>query len=236
MKPDILCCHPRDVIYPLFMHRINKDRELFNRIIVVMTQKARDVDYSGYLQTNIKRVTLVKEYKDDGSDWRNAAIREGLRYIGSGDILFLEQDFLFKKGFFEKLIEKANDYNAVGFVDGNRFHPACLLVKREILSKTSRDFSVDRDVGDHFVKFSRELMDLENWADLKYLDLPEWKHLAGLTQNFRMNSNWYHPREFFTYLVCSGEIDQPEEWAEFAVKKLHQVGEYPLDEKIKSFF
>lgn len=235
-KPDIITCHPRDVLYPWWIARMNKDRELFNRIVVVMTQNSRDVDYTDYLQKTIKRVTLVKDFKDDGRDWRNAAINEALRYTASGPILFLEQDFLVKDDFFEKLFEKGQTYRAVGFKEGNRLHPACLLTNRAVINKTSKDFSVDSDVGDHFVKFSAELMELGSWTTLQELGLPDWYHLAGLTQNFRLDSNFYHPKEFFTYLVCSGEIDQLEEWAEFAVKKLHQVGKYPLDEKIQSFF
>jgi len=236
---DIICCHPKDILYPWWMWRLNKDRDLFGNIIIIMTQTAEDNDrdYTNYLQSNMAKATIVKKYCDNGADWRNAAINEGLKYLSNAEsILFLEQDFLVKDGFFKKLLEQGRGYGSVVFRQGNRFHPACLLTKKKIVNKTKRDFSVQRDIGDHFYKFSREIKDLGTWTNLYELDLPDFYHMSGLTQNYRLDSNWKNPSEFYTYLRYSGKIDQPADWVKFSLEMIKKVGKQKISKKIESFF
>ena len=222
-KPCVIVCNPKDVIYPLFMWRINRDRDLFNRVIVVMTQTGSSRDYTDYIKKNIRNVTIVTNYRDDGKDWRNAAINEGLYEVRSDRVLFLEQDFLVSDGFFQSLFKQAEPYTTVGLRDGNRFHPACLLTTMVALARTNKDFSVDKDKGDHFSKVTKDLEKIDNWASLKNFDLPKWEHISGLTQNYRLTKNFHQPKRFYDYLMESLEYNQPDDWRLFTIKKANEV-------------
>src|SRR3990172_10110991 len=118
---DILVCHPKDIIYPQWMYRMNKDRDLFGRIVVIMTQSGSNRVYTDYIKANIKDVTMVTNYAYKGLDWRQDAIIESLYETRGDRVLFLEQDFLVEDGFFQKLFEISESYQTVGFRDGNRF-------------------------------------------------------------------------------------------------------------------
>ena len=220
---DALICHPKDIIYPQFMYRMNKDRNLFGRVVVVMTQTVTDRDYTDYIKSHIKDVTMVVNYPYKGLDWRQDAIVEGLFETREDRVLFLEQDFLVDDGFFKALFDKSKPYTTVGFRAGNRFHPACLLVTQDAIARTRKDFSVDPDVGDHFYKFTLDLENIGNCASLKNFDLPKFKHLSGLTQNYRLTNRFHHPKEFYNYLMESLEYDQPDDWRLFTVKKAKEV-------------
>ncbi|HHT9145253.1 MAG TPA: hypothetical protein ACFYD4_06160 [Candidatus Wunengus sp. YC61] len=220
---DLLVCHPKDMYYPQWAWRMNRDRELFGRIVVVMTQTAIELDYTSYIGNHVSGSTVVINYPYDGKDWRNNAINEGLYETRGDKVLFLEQDFLVGEGFFEALINKAEPYDAVGFRDGERFHPACLLVTQDAIAKTRRDFSVDPDKGDHFSKFTQDLDKGSKTAELKDLGLPDWEHISGLTQNYRMTDHFHRPKEFYQYLVDSREYDQPDFWREITESKIKEV-------------
>lgn len=239
-KADVITCHPRDVYYPFWVYQMNKNRELFGRIIVMMTQTSSNRDYTQYLKSHLNNGTIIEKYEDRGIDWRNAAINKALKYIVSPSVLFLEQDFLVKEDFFRRLLEQGETHNAVGFRDNARFHPACFLVKKEIIDKTNKDFSANPPTGDHFSIFSDELINLGEWTTLEELDLPDWYHLAGLTQNYRLATNFFKPRQFYTYNQGCLMFEQPDEWRRFCKKKQDELttsGEAIWEDKnIKSFF
>mgnify|MGYP001589906492 FL=1 len=225
---DVIVCHVCDLLYPQWMYRMNKDRDLFGKIIVMMTQKSDDRDYTDYLKSHIK-AQVISEYRHDSPDWRDSAIKEALFETRGDRVLFLEQDFIVEDGFFKKLFELDYDlgsdykYVTIGLMDGNRFHPACLLVKQTAIARTRRDFSVDTDVGDHFYKFSQDLEKIGNWVSLKNLNLPKNEHISGLTQNFRLTKNFHHPKRFYDYLMESLEYDQPDDWRLFTISKAKEV-------------
>lgn len=221
IKPSVVVCNPKDVLFPLWMQRMVRDRCLFDKVIVIMTQQADDRDYTDYIARNIPNVTMIQNYPYSGKDWRNEGIQNALHLITSTHILFLEQDFLVVDGFFEDLLKQ--EYDTIGFKEGNRFHPACLLVSQKALARTNRDFSTRRDVGDHFARVSIGLFET-NWKDLNDLKLPRWYHLAGLTQNYRLTENFYQTQIFSQYNKLSIGLDQPESWRAFCVLKDEDVG------------
>jgi len=234
MKIDMLLCWPRDIFYPYFVDLINKNRHLFNKVIVVMTQKADNRDYIYDIKKYIKDATVLINYPYKGLDWRQDAIIEGLYETRGSHVLFFEQDFLVMDGFFEQLFERGKYFQVAGFRDGERFHPACLLVTQEAIASTEKDFSVQKDVGDHFYKFTKQLEKLNNWASLGFLNLPDYYHMAGLTQNYRLTDNFYCPHEFFTYNDLCLNLPMPDSWRKFLQTK--HISEYIPDEKIKKFF
>ena len=243
-KPSILLSWCKDLDYPFIRWQINKNRKLFDKVILVMTQQVGNQDFSEFLEKKgIINPTIIRDYYDDGSDWRNAAINEGLKSITSSKVLFLEQDFLFIDGFFQQLIEKSANYRAVGFTEGNRFHPACLLVDKTAVDMTKKDFSVDKDVGDHFCKFSSEIRDMGNWETLGCLALPKWFHLAGTTQNYRMAlegkfEQIHMAGQFYTYNKYCRTVPTVQSQGfttiSEAIDKL--MGKIEEDEFVKSFF
>lgn len=213
MLVDVITCNPRDVLYPWWMARMNKDRDLFKDIIIMKTGGASDTNFSNYIRANVRHSTVVDKFVDDGKDWRNAAINEALKHSKADYVLFLEQDFLVVDGFFQALFDKlqtSGHTSSIGFRDGNRLHPACLLVRKNILDKTNKDFSVDTDVGDHFYKFTNNLAEYSEILDMA--DLPDHYHLAGLTQNYRLTENWYQPQTFNQYNRLSMELPQHQMW------------------------
>lgn len=210
---------------------MNKNRHLFDKLIVVMTQSATKLDFTNFLRSNLE-AEIIESYPYNGADWRHSAIQEALKH-STNDVLFLEQDFLFVDGFLEALIKRFERYPVIGFREGERFHPACLLVKRDVLDKTDKDFSVDTDVGDHFVKVSRQLEN-HDWSSLT--DLPAHFHLAGTTQNYRLESNWYHPQNFFEYNKRSQELPQHDVWKGFCKQKEVQMGNIKLEDDLERYF
>ena len=76
--------------------------------------------------------------------------------------------------------------------------------------KTNKDFSVDKDVGDHFFKFTNSLLEYSNILDMD--DLPDHYHLAGTTQNYRLEDNWYQPQVFKEYNKLSIDLPQHDMW------------------------
>lgn len=240
MKPDIIVTHPRDMFYPLWVAQMNRERHLFGTIIVMMSQSATDRDYTTMLKNYIHGDVIIKSYYDDGKDWRNAAVNEALSHVQADSVLFLEQDFMAVTGFFETLIECGKEYGMVGFREGEgRFHPACLLVHRDLIEKTRKDFSVEPDVSDHFAKFTKDMEGIASVLDIQTVTMPTWHHLAGLTQNHRLTENFYNSEEFLTYLLKSLVLPQPSDWKEFThakISEVHRSGAKGEDPIINQFF
>ena len=142
-----------------------------------------------------------------GKDWRDVAVNIALGKTTSTHILFMEQDFFVEDGFFDKLFRLGKDFDTIGFKDSNRLHPACLLVKKDILSKTSKDFSAHPPIGDHFAKVTEELMEIGSWTTLQELGLGGWYHLASLTFNIRLEEDGkpvqYRPDEYKLYKLMT---------------------------------
>lgn len=231
MKPDIITVWPVDTYYPLFVHQINKDRELFGRVIVVMTPgNNQDFDFTKDIEKNLDNVTVISpdilKLTAGGKDWRNVAVNDGYRFVNSKYVLHLEQDFLAGKDFYKELIEKGDGHDMVGIKEETRFHPCCLLVSDEITKKTDRDYSAYPPISDHFGRITGQIRNQTDGkvATLEELGLDDFFHMAGLTHNHRLNSDWHQVREFYTYLTCSCSLDiQPEDWREFSKKKCEQI-------------
>lgn len=222
MKPDVIVLNPRDCLYPWWMNMVNKNHHLFGKVIIVMTQFATDLNFTNYIKRNLDAVVL-ESYPNDGKDWRHAAIIEALKYSDGETVLFLEQDFLFGKGFLEHIFSQL--YPTIGFYEGDRLHPAFLLVQKDILDKTRKDFGVDPDRGDHFSKLTKDLEKVSSIIDLRTLT-DSWYHLAGLTQNYRLTENWYQPQIFFEYNKLSQELPQHEVWKGICRKKEMEMGAF----------
>jgi hypothetical protein len=210
IHPDLINVWPKDILYLPFIRRIKKDRHLFNQVITVISEGSPRHNYTEEIIKSIPDLTVLRpnmlELTAGGKDWRDVAVKEALGRVNSDYILFMEQDFLVEDGFFGKLFKKAEGLDAVGFEDHNRLHPACLLVKREALDKTSKDFAAYPPENDHFAIVTQQLMAMR-CKTFQELGLDGWYHLASLTFNIRLDEEekpvQYRPDEYKLYKLMS---------------------------------
>src|SRR5882672_4536291 len=156
IKPILLNVWPTHIDYPLFRFNLKNYEKYFASIWFVMSNHHMGVDYTNFIRSQFPDAHFV-DYSGTFPDWRNGAINEALDQIKTDEpILFIEQDFLIKdKTFFEKVFK--DDENFIYFTEGHRIHPAFALVKRELIEKTTKNFSANPPEGDHFYKFFGEL-------------------------------------------------------------------------------
>lgn len=203
IKPDVVVSWPKHLDYPLFRQMIRDNRDYFEKVIVVLTDMNVGKDYTGFLRSALKpdRVIVLDSPKPTGEeDWRNVAMTEALSNTKNPWIWFTEQDFSFKPGFWELVQEQMLVVPYIRVLVGERVHPCCIFVKRKLLNETSLDFSVIKDVSDHFSKIQLELI------GKPFFDIPQelWTHLGGLSQNmYKIQTGeeaMYFPEEFKNYL------------------------------------
>ena len=222
---DVIICWPRDIYYPLFVLQMNRDRDLFEKVIIVMTAGESNRDFTGNIA--IKDATVLQIGSASG-DWRDIATKAALSQSKSDYVLFLEQDFFYKKGLIEKIMK--SDADMVGFRDGNRFHPACLLIKKSALSDITLDFSANPPKHDHFGGLTKQL----DGKTFEELGIDGWYHLSGLTHNFRLPEAFHKRDEFCTYCELCKELPQPEDWKRFS--KMANRFSYVYNEEVASYF
>lgn len=182
-------------------------RGLFNKIIVVMTQKSGRLDVSQTIASTIPEVTLLDIEFDGRRDWRDLAVNKALNLSTSDKVLFLEQDFLFDHKALPRVLESPSP--AIFVIQEGRIHPAFMLVDRKLIEASSRDFSADPPRYDHFGLFTREIKDMGNWATITdpehgQGDISlEYLHLNGVTQNYVVGLDHpeqvHMPNRFLTY-------------------------------------
>lgn len=148
-------------------------------------------------------------------DWRNKSTNWMIDNSKGDWLLSLEQDFFIKdyQNFFTKVKEAMQKYEAISFPEGQRWHPAFFLVKREVLEKTNRDFSVQGTDKDHFWYVTKQLKGLAqaytdlNSIGLHYMD--DWFHMAGLTENYFAPKPYYRMDDFHAYNDACAKLDLP---------------------------
>lgn len=211
MKPDLIICQPRHLDFPLWRKFIRDNRFRFNKIIVVFTHmNVSDVDYRQFVQDSLREdnvIFLDCLPAEADEDWRNKAVNMALTVSDSEWVWFTEQDFTALDGFWDA-VEKASKVTSVIWVEvGERPHPCCIFIKRDLIEKTSKNFGVVRDVSDHFSIFTKEIRDQFPVITIER----GWHHMNGLSQNLRMlqlgEEPNYNPEEFKEYCKRCLEID-----------------------------
>lgn len=234
IKPDIIISWPRNCDYPLFREFIRLNRTQFNQVNIVFTGMKQPSDYSGFVREDMFAdwCLFIESPEYTGrEDWRNVSVNEGLRHsLHSEWVLFLEQDFFMKPGFWEAVQGMAIHNDVIAVLEGDRMHPAFLMMKRTILNKTSKNFGAQPPEYDHFGQIYRDLynMEKENQVKIKYIDRSLWLHMAGLSQNWYLLSSNQQPNykldEFEAYLMdCleASEVKLHPTFIELATKYLN---------------
>lgn len=213
---DLIVTWPTHLDYPLFRQLIKKDRKQFNKVFVVFTEmNAGTADYKQYIKEAMAkdRVTFVEpEPSKAGSDWRNVAINSALPLSDSEWIYFCEQDFIPAEGFWREVHDLQTRVDVFGHYQGDRLHPCCLFIKRELLDRTKKDFGADPDNGfDHFGKLQRDLGKQNCIIGVVKSNLGH--HMNGLSQNLFMLQKGeepnYKPPEFEEYCNECLYLDMP---------------------------
>lgn len=188
--------------YPLWREQLRKDRSLFDNVIIIFTDMNVPIDYREFVAQAMledRVIFLDNPPVTARDDWRNVATRKALRFTRQKWIFFTEQDFFWKEGFWPVVGEAMGRVEYIRALVGDRVHPCCLFLTRDLLNKTNRDFGVIKDVSDHFSKIQNELVPIEAF------DIPQdlWFHFGGLSQNMFLLSRGeepnYMPAEFKKY-------------------------------------
>ena len=224
---DAIVCWPDSADYPLFRDFVKYHRQYFNKFIIVFTETNQGEDYREFVKEAMEYDDIT--FLENGNvtaedDWRNVAVNKALDHSSSNWVWFWEQDLMVTSGNFWAFFARTMmDYDAVGWKDGDtRLHPACLLVKREFIDKTNRNFSIKPGKLDHFAMFFTSLR--LSGARIRKITYPNdlFYHMNGLSHNMalaeREEEVTYKPEEFYQYLILC--LAQPnlhpsfKKWAE----------------------
>jgi hypothetical protein len=200
-----ITCWPTGFDYPLFRKDLGQLRREVDEVLICFT-KHGNYDLSGWVRDHVKHSTFFDEPADDHTqDWRSRATNLMLDNAKGDWILSIEQDFLITDYmyFFAKIRMVMDKCDVITFPEDQRYHPAFLLVRTDLLNKTKRDFSVMGDGRDHFHQITKELKGLE--ARTIYLEDVglkqglDWVHMQGLTDNYFAPKPYFKLPEFHRY-------------------------------------
>lgn len=203
IKPDLIVCHPQHLDYPLFRQQIRDNRDRFKKVIVVFTNHNVGRDYRSFVREAMKQddIDFIDNRAVGGEqDWRNIATNLALSKSNSKWVFFTEQDFFWEDGFWDQVYLNSKSVNYMSVLVQGRVHPCCIIITRSAINKTSKDFSVTKDVSDHFGKIQRDLEGKPCFSIPANL----WLHLGGLSQNMHILMNGgtveYMPEAFMEYV------------------------------------
>ena len=211
-KCDLIVSWPIHLDYPLWRQQIKANRDRFAKVIVVFTNMNVGIDYVPFIKEAMvhDNITFLKnDIVEAGDDWRNVAINTALRKSTAKWVFFTEQDFFFNEEFMDVVEEEMENVRYIRAMVGDRVHPCCLILRKDLLGQTRKYFGVVKDVYDHFGFLQYEL------EGEKYFNIPEeyWKHLGGLSQNMIMLKNGeganYMPDDFHEYVKDCMKVTVP---------------------------
>ena len=224
IKPDVIITWPSGFDYPLCRWQLQQFRNYFDKVIIA-TYTYGSPDFRGFLKKAMKKTDFVDNGQDSAT-WRERCIASGLEISKSEWVLFTEQDFFWKGDhFLEKVFQATELHNVIGIVQGTRLHPGFLLVKRDLLEETKKEFGVKGNDKDHFWGISQELVSKGNFIDINSLGLYEgvdWFHFSSMTWNhFRIKdgdlTEFHEPTEYLVYNSMSRtkRVIQDARWLAF---------------------
>lgn len=209
MKPDIIVTWPRNCDYPLWRQMIRDNRDKFNEVIIVFMETNQGDDYRQFIKDAMfqDHVLFVQSPPVGATeDWRNVAVNAALMHsLHSEWLWFTEQDFFFPEidNVWQLLDEVSQTgCRAIGVLDGQRLHPCCLFLKRNLLVQTSKSFGANPPEYDHFGRIQKDLDHLKVNGYILHPDT--YIHMAGLSHNMRLITEGQEPNhqveQFYNYL------------------------------------
>lgn len=208
-KFDVILTWPRNVDYPLFRQFIKENRDRFGKVIIAFHETNNGYDFRNFISDAMinDRIIFLIPDPDPRDDWRNQSVNLCLNFSDSKWVWFTEQDFFIDDpgkfwGYVDIIVDK---FCIGGMKVVKRVHPGCLFVKREVLDKTGKNFSVIPGRGDHFSKFQEDIEDMK----IPFFEIPAdiYHHMAGYSSNFYLFSTGakpnFYPDEFYKCLKQS---------------------------------
>lgn len=214
---DVVAVWPRNNDYPLWREFIRDNRTKFNEILITFMETNQGYDYRSDVINHMfpdYAHFISAQQVHATEDWRNVAINAALLHSYNAPwIWFTEQDFFPTAGFWEDVKKLEDDgCGVIAVYQGARMHPCCIFMRRDVLNRTCKNFSIVPDKSDHFSLIQR---DIEQMHDIKQgkINPDTYKHLNGLSHNWSLLANGQEPNhnvdEFFDYLLACMSVDVP---------------------------
>ena len=223
MKPDIVMQWCVYCDYPLFRLFLKKYRDRFGKVILYPSRQHGNVDLEDFAKKAMPE-TWVNPVEIDYAkqDWRQAETEPCLKLSDSEWVWFMEQDFFTSnwESLFASIevlekqgIEMTGLWNPTHY---SYIHPCFLLMKRELLEKTNKDFSAHPEINgcDHFAMITKDAVRLNAKIATFKEDWENYFHLGGLTypfQNWKGDSTDHfgvkNPEAYYVYLNEARKVD-----------------------------
>lgn len=187
--------------YPLFRLNIENHRSRFNKVILYPSRHHGVVDLESFAR-EVFPETWVNGHTIDWTtpdiDWRQAETEPCLELSDAEWVLFMEQDFFVDDWdvFFEMVDCRTKFSDMIGWWNETEFpyvHPCFLLIKRELLERTKKDFRAHPEIPgcDHFAMITNDVQELGGKiSKLQEMGYTNWEnafHVGGLTYPYQ---NW----------------------------------------------
>lgn len=202
---SVITCWPNSFDFPLFRSSMPDLLANVDEVLVCFT-KHGNRDLSAWIMKNLGGVRYFTEPEHDHTqDWRSRSTNLMIDNSKGDWVLSLEQDFIIKSyPHFFHIVKNAMEQNdVIMFPEDQRYHPAFLMVRKDFLLRTKRDFSVMGDGRDHFHQITKELKGLNaKVISLQELDLlpdRDWYHYQGMTDNYFAPKPYFKLPEFYEY-------------------------------------
>lgn len=238
------------VDYPLWRTWVKKYRSKFNKVILYASRHHGVIDLEEFWRKELPETWVSTEidWTTPNIDWREVETLPLLEQSNAQWILFMEADFFCDD--WDKLwadIEREMDNGAemIGWWNETSFsymHPCFLLIKRELLDKTNKDFRAHPEIPgcDHFAMITHDVQELgAKIVKLQDLGWKDWEnafHGGGYTyplQNWKGDRTDHFgvasPEAYYTYLYWARQapVGQSSEYIELSLE---------VEERLKELF
>ena len=194
MKKSLIVSHITACDYPLWRQWIRTwGVNYFDEIIIYMDVQMRYPFYWAFVEQDLAQFPEIK-FLDPvpvEKDWRATSTTELLKHATGDWIFSIEQDWVCRNWgeHFGAMSESLNNSDFFGWwnpTNNPYIHPSYFFIKRELLEKTSKDFSAHPEVNgsDHFGTVTYDVKNIGG----KIMSLQD----LGYTCDFSSNSNCFH--------------------------------------------
>lgn len=208
---DLILTWPSNCDFPLFREWLSTHAYRFKTIYIIFheTNTAPDLRNDVRDAIDLENVNYITyDGVPSGRDWRDYGIHFALDDSTADRVCFIEQDFFMYDGFWSKVAEYI-EYPVIGINDHGRIHPCFLLMKRDALEKTCKNFGIVPNELDHFGLIQKDIESGKCGPWTMIPDYPKnedklYHHMNGLSHNLRLMFEGlpvtYHEQEFRDYL------------------------------------
>jgi hypothetical protein len=237
MKKSLIISWITAADYPLFRLWLKKwGVNFFDEIIIYFDVQFRYPFYWAFIEQDLAQFPEIKfiDPVPVEKDWRATATTELIKYATGDWICSIEQDW-FTTNWGKLLADTQNAINSsddmFGWLNPTNtpyIHPSYWFIKREVLEKTSKDFSAHPEINgsDHFAKITYDVNQLggritslqDIGYDCDFKPDTDCFHLGGVNQNYLIGMNegvqLHRPEAFliYNYLCRQAQVSQDDKF------------------------